>query len=116
MRAAMILSGLLSAILLAGAGAVPAGPLPPAPASAAAQPAAGPAPQAPPADRQAMKIGYVAILPNAPLFIAQERGYFADQALDVEWIVFDSGAQMVAAAAAGQLDIITGVPGPGLFN
>jgi NitT/TauT family transport system substrate-binding protein len=58
----------------------------------------------------------VAILPGAPNFIAQDRGYFAEQGIDVEWVPFDSGALMVAPTAAGQIDVMVGVPGPSFFN
>jgi NitT/TauT family transport system substrate-binding protein len=77
----------------------------------ASAPAAAVAP-----DRRSLKYGYNPILPGAPEFIAQERGYFAEQGLDVEFVSFDSGALMIAPASAGQLDVITAVPSPSLFN
>jgi len=86
-------------------------PLASANPSVATAPAAAPAP-----DRQSIKYGYNPILPGAPEFIAQERGYFAEQRLDVEFVPFDSGALMIAPASAGQLDVITAVPSPSLFN
>jgi NitT/TauT family transport system substrate-binding protein len=90
---------------------------PAASAASAVVPTAAPAaaPSAPP-DRQAMKFGYVPFVVLGPMFVALERGYFAEQGIDLEMVVFDSGAQMVAPAAAGQLDAITGILGPGLFN
>ena len=63
-----------------------------------------------------MKFGYVPFVVLGPMFVALERGYFAEQGIDLEMVVFDSGAQMVAPGAAGQLDAITGILGPGLFN
>lgn len=50
------------------------------------------------------------------MFVAQERGYFAEQGFDLEFTPFDSGALMVAPLAAGQLDVIPAVPSPSLFN
>jgi NitT/TauT family transport system substrate-binding protein len=92
-----------------------------APASATAVSANATAVSAPAAataapERQSLKYGYNPILPGAPEFIAQERGYFAEQGLDVEFVSFDSGALMIAPASAGQLDVITAVPSPSLFN
>ena len=58
-----------------------------------------------------MKFGYVPFVVLGPMFMALERGYFAEQGIDLEMVVFDSGAQMVAPAAAGQLDAITGILG-----
>lgn len=101
-------ASLVLALVLAALGSLPPG----GPLAAPAPAAAAPLPQG----RDAVKYGYVAILPNAPQFIAVERGYFAEQNLDVEMVPFDSGALMIAPAAAGQIDMITGVPGPGLFN
>ena len=50
------------------------------------------------------------------MYLAQERGYFAEQGFAVEFTPFDSGALMVAPVAAGQLDAMAAVPGPSLFN
>jgi NitT/TauT family transport system substrate-binding protein len=78
----------------------------PAPAAAAVDPT----------ERQPLHLGYLPIIAAGPLFIAQERGYFAEQGLDTQWTQFDSGALMVSSVAAGQIDVIFGVPGPSLFN
>jgi NitT/TauT family transport system substrate-binding protein len=88
----------------------------PAAASAPSAPAAPAATVSAPLERQPLHLGYLPIIAAGPLFIAQERGYFAEQALDTEWTQFDSGALMVSSVAAGQLDLIFGVPGPSLFN
>src|SRR3954470_15391868 len=93
------------------------------PASSAAAPAAAP-PTAPsgapaavaPPPRQAMKYGYVPILAGSAMFISQDRGYFAEQGIDLEMVSFDSGALLSPAVAAGQLEAGHGTPGPALFN
>ncbi|HEY7060694.1 MAG TPA: ABC transporter substrate-binding protein [Chloroflexota bacterium] len=84
----------------------------PAATSAAAAPAAATAPP----ERQSLKFGYNAILAGAPTFVAQDRGYFAEEGFDTEFNSFDSGALMVSSVAAGQLDIIPAVPSPSIFN
>jgi len=50
------------------------------------------------------------------VFVAEDRGYFAEEGFTVNYSPFDSGALMVAPLAAGQLDVIPAVPSPSLFN
>lgn len=61
-----------------------------------------------------IKVGYVPVI--APIYIAYEKGYFKEQGLDVELVPFDSGAKMVAALSAGQLDVGSGEAGTALLN
>jgi NitT/TauT family transport system substrate-binding protein len=122
MRYAMLAWVLVAGVLFGGACA-PAGTAPPAPPPATAPSPTGaeatrstlPAPTAVPS-AQTVKHGYNPILAGAPMFIAQERGYFAEAGFELEFTTFDTGAQMVASAAAGQLDVIAAVPSPSLFN
>jgi NitT/TauT family transport system substrate-binding protein len=53
---------------------------------------------------------------DAPFFIAEAKGYFREQRLDVELIPFDSAAKMIAPLATGQLDVAAGAPSAGLYN
>ena len=92
----------------------PSGAAAPAAAPSTA-PSGAPAAVAPP-PRQAMKYGYVPILAGGAMFIAQDRGYFAEQGIDLEMVSFDSGALLTPAVAAGQLEAGHGTPGPALFN
>ena len=48
--------------------------------------------------------------------VAQKRGYFRDEGLDVNFVVFASAAQMIAPFAAGDLDAAAGAPSAGLHN
>ena len=84
----------------------------PAAAAAPASTAAGPAA----AEHETIQYGYNPILAGGPMYLAQDRGYFAEQGLSVEFTPFDSGALMIAPASAGQLDVIAAVPSPSLFN
>jgi NitT/TauT family transport system substrate-binding protein len=63
-----------------------------------------------------IKVGYIPILGFAPYFVAQERGYFEDQGLNVEMELFRSGDPMIAPLSQGQLDVGGGETGPALFN
>src|SRR5829696_5856740 len=84
-------------------------------AATSASSSASAAPAAPP-ERIAVRYGYNPILGSAPLFVAQERGYFDEQGIDVEYTAFDSAALMVAPLSASQLDIIMAVPSPSQLN
>ncbi|MBV8602415.1 MAG: ABC transporter substrate-binding protein, partial [Candidatus Eremiobacteraeota bacterium] len=53
---------------------------------------------------------------DAPFFIAEAKGYFREQELDVELLPFDSAAKMVAPLGTGQLDVAAGAPSAGLYN
>jgi len=61
-----------------------------------------------------IKVGYVPVI--SPVYIAYEKGYFKEQGLDVELVPFDSGAKMIAALSAGQLDVGSGEAGTALLN
>lgn len=60
--------------------------------------------------------GYVAVTNFAPVYVAKELGYFAEQGLDVDVKAFAGGAEMVTDLATGRLDVGMGGAGPGLFN
>jgi NitT/TauT family transport system substrate-binding protein len=61
-------------------------------------------------------IGYLPILPSAPFFIAQEKGYFIDQGLDVELESFNSASFQMPLLATGDLDFGSGQVGTEIIN
>jgi NitT/TauT family transport system substrate-binding protein len=63
-----------------------------------------------------IKVGTTNAISNAPLFITQDRGFFNDQALDVQFVPFASADDIVAALTAGQIDAAAGVPSATLYN
>ncbi len=75
---------------------------------------AGPAPPA--SGQVALRVGTVGSVSDAGFFVAQDRGYFAEQGLQVEFLPFRSAAEMVAPLGVGQLDIGGGAVSAGLFN
>jgi NitT/TauT family transport system substrate-binding protein len=89
---------------------------------AALAPALGPAPDGPgvaPVAAQGstpVRIGTIGIIADAPIHIAADRGYFAEQGLAPTLERFDTGAQMIAPMAAGQLDAGAGSPAASLYN
>ena len=52
-----------------------------------------------------IRIGWVYAMANAPVFIADEKGYFKDAGIDAEIISFNSGPLVNQALAAGELDM-----------
>ena len=51
-----------------------------------------------------IKIGYQPLTTHAASFLAQEKGYFAAQGLEVELIYFRTFPEMVPLLATGELD------------
>jgi len=72
---------------------------------------AGPAPAA---DKVAVGTGGSAS--DAPFYIAYDRGFFKDEGLDVELIVLDSGAKVIAPLGTGELDVGSGALSVGFWN
>jgi NitT/TauT family transport system substrate-binding protein len=107
---------LLLAIGLAACGpstSAPAG----APAASAPKPAAAATAPAPAAPAHAtVRLGIVSGSSDVAFFIAMDKGYFAEQALDVDAQTFRSAAEMTAPLGAGQLEVGGGNPSPGLLN
>ena len=54
-----------------------------------------------------IKVGVVRSLGGAPEYVAQAKGYFADEGLDAELVLFDSAQPIAVAAAAGDIDFGT---------
>jgi NitT/TauT family transport system substrate-binding protein len=61
-----------------------------------------------------VQIGHLPLVPSLPTYVAMEKGFFAQEGLDVELIPFQSGTTIVDALIAGRIDAdcmsaITGV-------
>ncbi len=104
---ARLLASILVCVLLLAACSGPAAP-PVAPAP--------PTADAPPTTPETIRLGYVPVMIYAPLFIAQERGYFAEEGLQVELTPLQGGSDSVVQLAAGNFDVAVGGAGAGLFN
>lgn len=63
-----------------------------------------------------VKVAYLPLISNAPLFIAKEEGYFARQGINVEFEKFQSGAATLPALINGDIAVSGGALSPGLFN
>jgi NitT/TauT family transport system substrate-binding protein len=96
---------------------------PPTARAGAPAPTAGEAPSAPPGAAVAplnppvaVQIGVLNILGEAGIYIAAERGYFAEEGLIPELVSFDNTTRIVPALATGQIDVTGGGFSPNLVN
>jgi NitT/TauT family transport system substrate-binding protein len=63
-----------------------------------------------------VSVGILRVITDAPLLIAQSKGYFRDVGLNVTLTRFNSSAFMIAPLGVGQLDVGAGAPAAGLYN
>lgn len=103
MRGACSLVFALVVVVAACEPGAPPGAPATAPAGAAAR---APLPAQPP-PRATVRVGYAPVYSLAPTFIAQDKGYFDAENLDVQMEVIASGPEGFAATAAGHLEITT---------
>lgn len=97
----------------ANGGAPAAAPAAPATAPGAASSAAAPAPLSPPVS---VKVGSIGTVAERGLFIGMERGYFAEEGLDVELITSRTITDSLPALLTGELQYCNGGAEPALFN
>jgi NitT/TauT family transport system substrate-binding protein len=65
---------------------------------------------------QAITVGVTSSTSDAPIFIADKKGYFRDEGLEVKVVNFRSAADMVAPLGAGQIEAGAGSASAGLYN
>ncbi len=63
-----------------------------------------------------VKIAIIGGAADIGFYLADAKGWFAAEGLEVEMISFDSGARMIAPMAAGDIDVGTGAVTAGLYN
>lgn len=68
------------------------------------------------ADPIVVRVGIANASSDVGFFIADKKGYFKQEGLDVSFFPFDSGAKMVAPLGNGQLEVGAGSPAAGLYN
>lgn len=63
-----------------------------------------------------LKLGLLRTLSPAPFYLAQERGYFRDEGIDLAFRFFEAAQPIAAAAVSGDIDVgVTALTG-GFFN
>jgi len=88
------------------------------PTAAPPKPTAAPptaAPAAPTPKPVSLKFGSSGVLAYSGVYIAIEKGFFKEQGIDLESVIFQSGTQTVAPLGAGQLDVAGMSLSAGLF-
>lgn len=66
--------------------------------------------------QEKLRVGVLRLASSGPVFIAEDRGYFRDQGLDVELKFFDAAQPIAVATASGDVEFgVTAFTG-GLFN
>ena len=68
------------------------------------------------ADPVTIRVGVLNVGTDAPFLIADKKGYFKDEGLNVVFTTFASAGQMVVPLSAGQLDAGGGAPAVGIYN
>src|ERR671932_249757 len=63
-----------------------------------------------------MRVGAIGLSGEVGMFVAQERGYFQDEGLEVELVPFRGVAEALPALANGELPLSGGAPDPSVFN
>jgi len=65
---------------------------------------------------QELTIGTIGASSDAPFFIADAKGYFAEQGLKVQFVRFDSAAKMIPSLGSGEVNVGSGATSAGLYN
>lgn len=65
---------------------------------------------------QTITVGTAGTISDAPIFLADKKGYFKDEGLDVTVTPFKSASDMVAPLGTGQLHAGVGSASAGLYN
>ena len=68
------------------------------------------------ADDTQIKVGVLRLSSSAPVFIAQDKGYFRDAGLDVELKFFDAAQPVAVAVVSGDIDFGVTSLTAGLYN
>ena len=68
------------------------------------------------AQAQDLTVGTIGAASDAPLFIADANGYFAEQGLTVKFVRFDSAAKAIPSLSSGEIDVGSGATSAGLYN
>ena len=68
------------------------------------------------AELDEVRVGTPLTISDAPIFIAEAKGYCREQGIKTAMTSLQTGAYMVAPLGAGQLDVAAAATSAGLFN
>src|SRR5919202_570559 len=63
-----------------------------------------------------VSVGLTNASTDVGLFVADAKGYFKEEGIELSFTPFDSAAKMIAPLGAGQLDVSGGAASSGLYN
>src|SRR5262249_25611815 len=106
---------LVGALALLGVSAQPAPPLAAAPTVPGVA-ASSPDPASTSAQLTRVRFGSPQAISDAGVYIGQERGFFREQGLDGETMLFQSGPDTIPAVASGELEVAGGTISIALLN
>ena len=69
-----------------------------------------------PVRAETVNVGLANTLADCTLYLAADRGFFAAEGLEVNFVGLDSGGKMIAPLGAGQLDVGSGALSAGFYN
>ncbi len=96
--------------------AAPATPAAPSAAPAPQPTVAGPSAVPPLSPPVSVKLGLPHLLADVGFFVAQDRGYFAEEGLAVDFVPTPSLNEVIPAVSTGEMDVASGGIGAALFN
>ena len=67
-------------------------------------------------DLTTVRVGFLGISTDAPMWIADERGFFRENGIQIQPVKFTSSEVMMPLLAGTDLDIGAGAPGASLYN
>lgn len=68
------------------------------------------------AQLQTVRFGFVPVAINAPVYVAAEKGYFAEEGLNVEFLPIEGGSDAVVQVASGNFDVAGGGISASMLN
>jgi NitT/TauT family transport system substrate-binding protein len=68
------------------------------------------------AQASTVHVGVIHIMSDAPFYVADKKGYWKDEGIQVQFQTFESSNDMVVPFAQGGLDAGGGTPAAGLYN
>lgn len=106
--ASMMIVALLAACTPVAPTTAPAtGPVVAEPTVAAEEPAE---------DLAVVRVGYIPVTIYAPIYVADAKGYFAEEGIDIELMPVQGGSDNVVQLGAGNFDVAGGGIGAGMWN
>ncbi|CAN5750677.1 ABC transporter substrate-binding protein [soil metagenome] len=112
------LAAVATGSVVAQTGGTPA-PIDCMPGAPAASPISSATPESrpvPPTELATVRMGFVPVSIFAPVFVGKEKGYFAEEGIDLVLEPFPGGSDPVVLTATGQLDLAIGGAGPAFWN